>query len=265
MDVIHLIARWFAGLGAGALFYLLTTGPIFLLEILLPRSRPTLEARLRGVTIVLVVTPLCGVAVAAALSPIHYRPLIPTSVWAGHPIIAVICGLLIWDFCFYVMHRVQHKYLWRLHVVHHSIENVGAANNYNHPLQLALDQLMVYVPIALLGLGPGTIVSLIAVVQGVYIHSATRIHFRPLRWLLNDNQFHRIHHSRAAAHRDKNFSLFFPFWDLVFGTAHMHEPDAWPETGVEGEPEEKTVIGYLLQPFRRPHANRSHEPAHSTS
>ena len=222
------------------------------LEVFAPRSPVPMASRLRGLVFWLfAVTPiamLVGTAVGFLTRGLH--PVLPASTWRNHPVLAIAGTMIVYDLGFYVMHRLEHRLFWRIHSVHHSIEHLGTVNSYNHPLQAIFDWLMIFLPLGLLGLGPGSILATLATVQGFYLHTATTFNLGPLRWVLNDNRHHRIHHSREAAHFDKNFALFFPLWDLVFRTAHMHEPDAWPATGVADVPEARTIIGPLFQPFR---------------
>lgn len=259
------IGTWLSGLPR----YLVALAFVLAMELLFPRDKPSLESRMRGVVIALLI--ISPATVAFDLTRLHLipdvKPLIPYSLWAGHPILYVIVFFVAYDLLFYVMHRIQHKYFWNIHSVHHSLEELSAANFNNHPLQMLFDWGMIYLPLGILGIGPGLIVVYVVEIQGRWIHSSTRLNFGPLRWLLNDNRHHHIHHSREPEHWDKNFALFFPFWDLVMGTASMHDPKAWPKTGVHDLPEAKTLLGYLAQSLRlkTPAANLGEPALESTS
>ena len=60
---------------------------------------------------------------------------------------------------------------------------------------------------------------------------------------------HRIHHSVEKDHIDRNFAAFFPFWDIVFRTYRKPRKDEWPQTGVRGEPDVRSVAGIIGHPF----------------
>ena len=47
--------------------------------------------------------------------------------------------------------------------------------------------------------------------------------------LLVSPQVHRIHHSIRPEHRDKNFVIAFPVWDIIFGTYHHPFADAFAD------------------------------------
>ena len=96
--------------------------------------------------------------------------------------------------------------------------------------------------------------------QGVYEHSSTRLHLGWFRYLIPDNRFHRIHHSREAAHLNKNFGSGSSFWDLVFGTAYFPRKSEWPDVGLDGLAEPRTLREFLFRPFWR--ARRSDKLAH---
>ena len=60
----------------------------------------------------------------------------------------------------------------------------------------------------------------------------------------------RIHHSIEPEHRDKNFAVWFPIYDVLFGTAHRPKPGEFPETGVAGV-EVATLSDAFMLPFDR--------------
>jgi sterol desaturase/sphingolipid hydroxylase (fatty acid hydroxylase superfamily) len=98
---------------------------------------------------------------------------------------------------------------------------------------LGLDiQLAVWIPIAMESY------------ERVY-HANLRSGYGWLKYLLVTPQSHRIHHSAEARHRDKNFGIFFSFWDRLFGTQWTGY-DEYPRTGIddEGFPLEQTARPY---------------------
>jgi sterol desaturase/sphingolipid hydroxylase (fatty acid hydroxylase superfamily) len=104
----------------------------------------------------------------------------------------------------------------------------------------------------LLGVQSGPVPWLVVVLDGTqayFIHSSVRLNFGPLRYLLCDNRFHRIHHSREEQHRDRNFGTVSPVWDMLFGTAWFPRRAEWPAVGLDETREPQTVSAYLLAPF----------------
>jgi sterol desaturase/sphingolipid hydroxylase (fatty acid hydroxylase superfamily) len=45
--------------------------------------------------------------------------------------------------------------------------------------------------------------------------------------------YHRIHHSLQPEHHNKNYAIFFPFWDVLFKTAHFARDKEFPNTGIK--------------------------------
>jgi sterol desaturase/sphingolipid hydroxylase (fatty acid hydroxylase superfamily) len=51
-------------------------------------------------------------------------------------------------------------------------------------------------------------------------------------------------------HHDRNFAVWFPFYDVLFGTAYRPKPDEYPPSGVEGVDVVKLPHAFWL-PFRQ--------------
>lgn len=157
-----------------------------------------------------------------------------------------IAAVLVGDFAFYAMHRLQHAvpFLWRLHKVHHSPEELGAGTAFNHPLLLFTEIAIITIPIMLIAPnapGVGAAISFWV----IYGHSTTMLNLGPLRWVVADNQAHRIHHSREPRHYDKNFGFPFLIWDHVFRTAYIPKKDEWPTVGLDDFPSPQNEWEYL--------------------
>lgn len=226
-----------------------------LFEIAAPLQRVAPRSRLWGVgfqgaqVIVgwAVVYPVGLLINAADVGPV----LPPIEQWAG--IWAVPIIILAADFLAYWEHRFEHRFLWPVHAVHHSQTELSAATNYAHPLQGISMLLLIAVPLSFLN------VSSVAIPMAAgmffrfmlhFIHSPTRLHFGPLRHVIVDNRWHRIHHSLEPVHFDRNFGISFAIWDRLFGTAHVPAQGEWPQTGVAGHPPPTSLASYLAFPLR---------------
>jgi sterol desaturase/sphingolipid hydroxylase (fatty acid hydroxylase superfamily) len=117
-------------------------------------------------------------------------------------------GFLVYDFLYYRFHRILHNItvLWRVHSVHHSIEELNAVNS--------------------------------------------KISYGFLRYVIAEPRFHRIHHSLEERHFEKNFAFMFPMWDVIFGTAYFPGRDEYPKTGLADQREPRSVLSYLINPFK---------------
>jgi sterol desaturase/sphingolipid hydroxylase (fatty acid hydroxylase superfamily) len=156
------------------------------------------------------------------------------------------------DFLAYWRHRAEHAWFWPIHVVHHAPRELHAANDIGHPLQSLFTFAFVSIPLSLFQIdGPATPIAAGALVglANMYIHSPVSWHFGPLRRVIVDNRFHRIHHSLEPRHFDKNFGICFSLWDYIFGTAYEPGPE-WPAVGVAGVRAPRTVREFLALPLR---------------
>lgn len=232
------------------------------LELLLPREKHRLVDRLAGLFFWMLwipVTLLSFAAVRTLWAMLGIPPLVVVPLhfgWTGTLFAAILgplAGAMIGDFLFYWFHRAQHAWLWRFHAVHHSIRDMNAVNAYHHISEGLIQALFYIVPTSLLVADTGPQVPMMAVLiylQGSFIHSPTAIHLGPLRAVLVDNRFHRIHHSLEERHFDRNFGAFTTLWDRMFGTAHFPTRDEWPAVGLHEIDQPRTLRAWLTLPWR---------------
>jgi len=238
------------------------------IERLIPKGKISLGSQVRSLQF-WVISAL-GTGVAATILQALHRALGPSPLfiirldqWLASPwvhwsvyIVQPFLGIVLYDFFDYWLHRAEHKWLWRQHSIHHSIEELSGVNSYFHWTEPFLRIAFISLPAAYI-VGIDQAPSLFAIelfvrVQGNYLHSAARLHFGPvLRRVLADNRFHRIHHSRDSRHFDKNFGAGTSIWDQLFGTAYFPAIDEWPDTGMSDQVEAATISEFLWRPFVR--------------
>jgi sterol desaturase/sphingolipid hydroxylase (fatty acid hydroxylase superfamily) len=152
------------------------------------------------------------------------------------PFLGAILLLLFMTFGSYWAHRALHRFpfLWRFHAVHHSVEDMDAANSYVHPVDVLVERTALIALGLVLKVDFDTFiwVSAFTAFYDRLIHSRCPIHFGFLRHVLIDNRHHFIHHSRDAAHYDRNFGSYFSVWDRLFGTYLHPESDKLMPTGL---------------------------------
>ena len=230
-------------------------------EMLNPRGDQRLRGRVNGLAYWTVFIPLSAVApdradvaLGHARAPAAADPA-GLSAWAwtapSRRSSAVLTAAIVNDFFFYWSHRVQHRWLWRYHAVHHSIRELNAVNSYHHASEAMISLLLYTIPTSLIvsDVGPALpYISLALWLHIVWIHSPTRAHFGPLRALFVDNRYHRIHHSLEERHFDRNFGAFTTLWDRLFGTAYFPARDQWPDVGLAPIDEPRTVARMARSP-----------------
>ncbi|MGQ0532392.1 MAG: sterol desaturase family protein [Caulobacteraceae bacterium] len=155
-------------------------------------------------------------------------------------LVVMLFSTLLFDFFYYWLHRLQHewKVLWPEHLLHHSDEHVNVTtSSRTHILEQFLFPLFILGPMAILFKLPpisAFFVALAPTLWGYLIHANVRLGWGPLWWLVTSPQYHRVHHSTAPAHINKNYAVWFPVWDIVFGSAYRPAADEYPPTGVVG-------------------------------
>lgn len=249
--------------GAVCLVYLL-------FEMLLPRSRNSLQSYARSACFMAASVAINTLVLEAAMAVVNtdkiaplaildLSPLTTSEAWplriAGWMAAAFVLSMASNGF-YYWLHRAQHRipWLWRFHRVHHSITEMSATSSYHHFTEDLFQFTAVTVPMSfLLGVESGPvpwIVLTVASTHAYFVHSSANINIGPLRYVIGDNRFHRIHHSLEERHFNRNFGTITPLWDVLFGTAWFPKADEWPKVGLADVPEPKTMRDYLLMPFQ---------------
>lgn len=218
---------------------------VTMFELVSPRERLSLRGRLAGAGFWIVSIALSAILAtlfgavwrAVGVEPLFALPALEPLL--GHPLaaalVAGVLAALVHDFFFYWYHRAQHRWLWRWHAVHHSVRDLSAVNSYHHLSEGVFSLVLLQIPMTLMISEIGPTLPLITAILWchiVWIHSPTRVTLGPLRWILVDNRYHRIHHSLEEHHFDKNFGAFTTLWDRIFGTSYMPRSDEWPDVGL---------------------------------
>lgn len=142
------------------------------------------------------------------------------------PIAAAIAG---WDFIYYWNHRFMHevRYLWAIHVVHHSSEHYNLSTALRQPV---LDAVGAFVPYGLLCLF-GVTPQQVNLARGINLLYQYWIHTEAIDQIgrgeaaLNTPSHHRVHHGSNRAYIDRNHGSILIVWDRLFGT---FEPEKEP-------------------------------------
>jgi len=225
------------------------------IEAVTARSKIGLMNRAWGIWPWLIYLPLQTAFLTGFWIIIPASGLKPLGLNFGEAVVGVATVILVKDLGFYLYHRAQHRWLWRWHATHHSIEHMTALNSYNHWSEILIWNFLVTLPFYLLiegGTARNFFVALLIGWQVTFIHSDTKLHLGPLgNWII-DNRFHRIHHSTDPKHFDKNFGVLFSFWDRILGTAYIPDKGEWPEVGVAGLPEARSLRQWSNVPWRMP-------------
>ena len=133
------------------------------------------------------------------------------------------------DFIFYFFHRLSHRtrFLWAIHMSHHSSEEMNFAVSFRQAWFGPLCKIPFFIVLPLIGLDP-TIVAVAGVVStlwGIVGHTQVIGRLGLLEWVFNTPSHHRVHHGANEEYIDKNYGNLLIVWDRLFGT---FEPEKEP-------------------------------------
>lgn len=151
----------------------------------------------------------------------------------------------------WVFHRVDA--LWKLHEFHHSATEFCMLTRYRgHFLETAIKRVFDVIPFAIFGsIESYFAVKVLVEMHQLALHSAFTSNWGWVgRYVLVSPAAHRIHHSAATQHYNRNMGSTFIFWDRLFGT--YHNPDHVLNLGVEENPyNNRGVLNDVLSAYKR--------------
>ena len=144
----------------------------------------------------------------------------------------LLFGLLLLDLIgAWLIHWLEHKvkWMWRVHVIHHTDPNVDVTSGLRHHpgenlLRLTFTVLAILVTGASLGLVMfyQTISAFFAALTHANI-SIPRWLDKSLSLIFVTPDFHKIHHHYILPHTDSNYGNIFSIWDYIFSTTSKLE------------------------------------------
>lgn len=164
--------------------------------------------------------------------------------------------ILLVDFLRYWLHRAAHTYhyLWRLHSVHHSVEQLYWLNTSRfHPLEKALQMCLDSLPFLLMAVD-GKVLALYYIAyasNGFLQHSNIQLRFGVLNHVIGTAELHRWHHSREPEESNTNYGNNLIIWDKLFGTWYLPKGRNIEKIGLLESAYPKTFIGQMRAPFRQ--------------
>jgi sterol desaturase/sphingolipid hydroxylase (fatty acid hydroxylase superfamily) len=245
---------------------LIAAGLVTLLELRFPHRSawqpPVSEIKtdLTFMTVVqLAFPPLMGFVFTYALIGPARALNLPLSVIWPHawPIwIQALLMILTVDFLRYWLHRAAHENdtLWRLHSVHHSVEQLYWLNTARfHLIEKALQMTLDSLPFLLMAVDP-TVLALYYVAyatNGFFQHANIELRYGILNYVVGSAEAHRWHHSRTPREANANYGNTVIVWDLLFGTWFLPAGRQVDELGLSDRDYPKSFVALMGAPFRR--------------
>jgi sterol desaturase/sphingolipid hydroxylase (fatty acid hydroxylase superfamily) len=174
----------------------------------------------------------------------------------------IILGILLLDLIgAYLPHYVQHKvkFLWKIHLVHHSDHKVDTTTaNRHHPFESVVRYLFTLMGVALLGANMGLVFlyQSLSVILSQFNHANININpsfDKYLSFFIVTPNMHKVHHHYVMPYTDSNYGNIFSFWDRLFGTFKTLNPSKIIY-GVDtffNEEENGSIKNLLYRPFEK--------------
>lgn len=141
--------------------------------------------------------------------------------------LALAGAILAWDLIYYWNHRLAHecRYLWAMHVVHHSSEHYNLSTALRQPVADALVVSIPYSALALLGFRPEVIETArgVNLLYQFWVHTEVIESLGKAEKIMNSPSLHRVHHGSNRQYLDRNHAGIFIIWDRIFGTHELED------------------------------------------
>jgi len=176
--------------------------------------------------------------------------------------IYVLLGILLLDLIgAYLPHYIQHKikFLWKIHLVHHSDHNVDTTTaNRHHPFESVIRFIFTLIGVIVLGTSIGIVFlyQSISLVLSQFNHANIKLPSsidKILSYIIVSPNMHKVHHHYVMPYTDSNYGNIFSVWDRLFGTHMNLEPSKiiyGVDTFFDKEENEK-INSLLYRPFEK--------------
>lgn len=172
------------------------------------------------------------------------------------PLVELLLAVLFLDLVAqYVVHYLLHrvKWMWKLHMVHHSDTHVDATTGTrHHPGDYLLREIFALFAIVIIGAPVSfyLVYRLCTIFFTYFTHANIRMPLwldKTLSWAFITPNMHKFHHHFERPWTDTNFGNIFSFWDRLFGTMVYDDPKriTYGLDVLDGDMDES--IGYQLK------------------
>ena len=171
--------------------------------------------------------------------------------WAELLIAVMALDLMAQYTVHYLLHKV--KWMWKLHMVHHSDTKVDATTGTrHHPGDYLLREVFAIATVIIFGIPVAYYVfyRIITIFFAYFTHANFSLPFwldKLLSLVIITPNMHKFHHHFERPWTDTNFGNIFSFWDRIFGTMVYDDPRKvkYGLDVLDGQLDEN--IGYQLQ------------------
>lgn len=138
----------------------------------------------------------------------------------------VIVSVLALDFSSWLVHWIMHKnaFLWKVHTIHHSDNNVDVTTGLRHHPGDSLLRGVFFILLIFVSGSPmyGVMIyQTLVVLSTAFTHANIRLPEKldyVISFILVSPDMHKVHHHWKQPYTDSNYGATFSFWDRLFGT-----------------------------------------------
>jgi sterol desaturase/sphingolipid hydroxylase (fatty acid hydroxylase superfamily) len=147
------------------------------------------------------------------------------------PLVKALLSLLAIDLLLYIWHQACHRleFLWLFHRVHHSDSSMNVSTAFRlHFVEIFATTCLKVLLIVTLGIDKMLVLTIetLILLCSMFHHTNTSFKYeRFLGCLMIVPMMHRLHHSTERSDYDHNYGTVFSFWDRLFGTLLVAEPE----------------------------------------
>jgi sterol desaturase/sphingolipid hydroxylase (fatty acid hydroxylase superfamily) len=148
--------------------------------------------------------------------------------WAELIVALLILDLIAQYFVHYLLHRV--KWMWKLHMVHHSDTHVDATTGTrHHPGDYMMREVFALIAVIMAGLPFAfyMIYRILTIFMTYTTHANIKLPIwldKALSYVFITPNMHKFHHHFERPWTDTNFGNIFSVWDRLFGTLVYDDP-----------------------------------------
>lgn len=128
----------------------------------------------------------------------------------------------------YFLHKV--RWMWRLHLVHHTDKNVDVTTGTrHHPLDFLLRELFALIAIVVMGMPVGFyfFYRILSILFTYWTHANINLPLKldkGLTYFIVTPNMHKFHHHYQLPWTDSNYGNILAIWDRIFGTYVYEDP-----------------------------------------
>ncbi|MFT5102899.1 MAG: sterol desaturase/sphingolipid hydroxylase (fatty acid hydroxylase superfamily) [Candidatus Latescibacterota bacterium] len=176
---------------------------------------------------VMVINAVFGIATAGVFTwgetsqygLLHY---FEAPIWVKLLISIMVLDLIAQYGVHYLLHKV--KWMWRLHLVHHSDKNVDASSGTrHHPLDFMVRETFALVAVIITGMPIAFYLfyRILSVLFTYWTHANVSLPLwldKGLSYVIVTPNMHKFHHHFELPWTDSNYGNMLAIWDRIFGT-----------------------------------------------